>query len=249
MAGVPTNIEWEGRGLRRLTIGAGLGLGGGLAAIVLPAAFLYLAAYNPGGFFGFTTQLIQTISILVLAGALLFIFSLILYRSSFWSFRRVEPRFSIAAALCLVGTVGFLLIVVGAVLLVYQSSGVTGCLHGRPTQALNCLRSAQPLGSYTTLVGFVLGWLGGLGIVLGLVLSGLRYHRGWIYGGAILYGLLLLVLIGPFLTALVSVPYATDFLLLAPLLVLFAPAAVFAGAGRALAAVRRPLPPGSGPPR
>ncbi len=234
MAGVPTNVAWEQRGLRRLSIGAGLGLAGGLAALVLPAAFLYLAAYDPSGLFGFSTQFVQTISVLVLAGSILFLLSLLVYRLSFGAFRRVDRRFAVASALCLLGTIGFLLLVVGAGLLVGDSASLSACLHGRPSGVLSCVRSVEPLGGYTAVIGYWLAWLGGLGLVLGLFLSGVRYHRGWLYGGAALYMLLLLVLVGPFLTLVVSVPYSGYLLLAAPLFVLLAPAAVFAGAGRAL---------------
>jgi hypothetical protein len=240
MAGVPTNVPWEQKGLRRLSIGAGLGVAGGIAALVLPTAFLYLAAYDPGGLFGFTTQFVQTISIMVLAGGILFLLSLLLYRLSFSALRKVDARFWFASALCLVGTFGFLLLVVGAGLLVGDSAGLSSCLHGRPTQALSCVRSVQPLGGYTVLIGYWLAWLGGLGIVAGLLLSGFRYHRGWLYGGAIFYLLLLLVLVGPFLNLVLTIPYSGDLLLLAPLFVLIAPAAVFGGAGRALAASQAP---------
>lgn len=241
MAGVPTNLQWEARGLRRLSIGAGLGLAGGIAALVLPVAFLFLAAYNPGGLFAFTDAFLRMLTILVLAGGILFLLSLLMYRFSFGAFRRVDRRFWFASGLCLLGTIGFLLLVAGVGLLIGDSGTLSGCLHGRPTQALGCVRSEQPLGAYTAVIGYWLAWLGGLGVVVGLFLTGVRYHRGWLYGGGVLYGLLLLVLAGPFVALVITIPYAGELLLLAPVFVLLAPGAVFGGASRALAATQAPV--------
>lgn len=214
-------------GLRRLGTGAGLGLAASLVGIVLPLSFLLLATYNPGGYFGFGRLLIETTSILLIAGAILFLLSLFFYRRGFLALRHSDPRFTTPALLCIIGSLGFLLILIMALLLFGASSSVVECLHGQPTHAFSCLRANQPLGAYSGLIGFGLGWVGGLGIVVGLGRAGTRFHAGGVSGGAALYALLLLVLVGPMVRLLVVIP-ATEWLaLVAPILAVLAPGVVF----------------------
>ncbi|MCI4351064.1 MAG: hypothetical protein L3K15_06090 [Thermoplasmata archaeon] len=228
----------ERKGLHRLAVGAGLGIAGGLFALVLPIAFLLLAKYNPGGFFTFGTTLIEVITFLVFAGAFLFLLSLFSYRLGFGALRKVDARYSTAAGLCILGSLGFLLLLVAAGLLLGSGNSLVACLQGRPTHLLSCLRSGQPLGAYTGLVGFWLGWLGGVGLVLGLSFTGGRYHHSSFYGAAALYALLLLALVGPFVALITPVPDVQYLLFVAPFLTLFAPAFVFAGSRSARPLVR-----------
>jgi hypothetical protein len=214
-------------GLHRLATGAGLGLAAGLVGVVLPLSFFLLATYNPGGFFTFGALLIETTSILLIAGSILFLLSLFVYRRGFLALRHSDPRFNAPAVLCIVGSVGFLLILLMALLLFGTSSSLVQCLHGQPSHALSCFRANQPLGAYTGLIGFGLGWIGGLGIVLGLVRAGSRFHAGGVTGGAALYGLLLLVLVGPLLRLLLVVPDIQYLALVAPVLAVMAPGVVY----------------------
>lgn len=172
-----------------------------------------------------------------MAGAILFLLSLLLYRIAFASLRRADRWFTLASALCLLGTFGFVLLLLAAVVLLGSSDSLLTCLQGRPTRALSCLRSGSPLGGYTALIGFWMGWLGGLGIVLGLGFGGRFFHRPGLGGGAALYAILLLVLVGPFIALVVSFPGAPYLLLAVPLLIVLAPGLVYAGA--------RAPPPGS----
>lgn len=226
------------RGARRLALGAGLGLAAAVLSIALPLIFLYLATYNPGGFFTFSSMLIEDLSILLLAGAILFLFSLFVYRRAFATLRQVESRFWIASVLCLIGSIGFLLIVILAAVILGSTSSLQSCLHGSPSHALSCLRSNQPIGAYSGLLGFALTWLGGLGIVLGLFFASHRFVRGALAGGAVLYLLLLLVLVGPFIALIYSVPGTQYLLLVAPVLAILAPALVLAGIRQPFASVR-----------
>jgi len=230
--------EEDQSGAHRLAIGAGLGLAAALLTIALPLLFLYLTTYFPGGFFTFGTNFFETLSILVLAGAILFLVSLFVYRRAFAVLRKVEARFWIASVLCLIGSIGFLLIVILAAVVLGSSSSLESCLHGSPSHALTCLRSNQPIGAYSGLLGFALTWLGGLGIVLGLFFAGHRFDRGSLTGGAVLYLLLLLVLIGPFIALIYAIPGTQYILLVAPILALLAPALVLGGARRPFAAVQ-----------
>ncbi|MCI4364218.1 MAG: hypothetical protein L3K13_08005 [Thermoplasmata archaeon] len=221
--------EQDIRGVNRLAIGAGLGVAGGVLAVVLPIAFLLVSTYYPGGFFTFSSTFVEVTSVLLLAGALLFLFSLFAYRRAFVALRKVDHRFVGASVLCLVGSLGFLLLVLSSVALLGSSSSLLACLHGQPSHALSCVRSSSPLGAYTGLAGFWLGWLGGLGIVSGLFLGARRFRRRSLAGGGILYTLLLLVLIAPFVDLVYSFEGAQYALLAAPFLVLLAPALVYGG--------------------
>jgi hypothetical protein len=226
--------ELEVKGLGRLGTGAGVGLAGGIVGVVLPIVFLWLTSHKPGGFFVYDTMLVDTTGFLVLAGAILLLVSLFVYRRGFAVLRKVDGRFAIASVLCIIGSIGFLLLLIGAAVLVGTSSSLIQCFHQSPSSALACVRSGQPLGADTALVGFWLGWLGGLGIVIGLSLTGRRYQNGAVSGGAALYAILLLVLIGPFVGLLTPLPGIDDVLLVAPIFVVLAPGLVLGGARRTL---------------
>ncbi|MFZ0829715.1 MAG: hypothetical protein WCB18_00435 [Thermoplasmata archaeon] len=224
----------EVKGLRRLGTGAGVGLAGGIVGVVFPIVFLWLTSHNPGGFLTYGTTLVDTTGFFILAGAILLLVSLFVYRRGFAVLRKVDGRFAVASVLCIIGSIGFLLILVSAAILVGSSSSLIQCLHQAPSHALTCIRSGQPLGADTGLVGFWLGWLGGLGIVVGLSMAGRRYHNGTVSGGAALYAILLLVLIGPFLSLLVSLPGIDYLLLIVPVFIVLAPGLVLGGTRRTL---------------
>ncbi|HYB78766.1 MAG TPA: hypothetical protein VEG66_03265 [Thermoplasmata archaeon] len=231
MASAPTapSVE-EGRGLYRIATGAAVGLAGALLAIVVPIAFLLAAAYAPAGFLSLhQTGFVEATALLILAGAILFLISLFLYRRGFAQLRKVDPRFTLASVLCLIGTVGFLLILIAAVVIIGSANSLLSCVNGHPTHALTCLRSGEPLGAYTGLVGFWLGWLGGVGLVLGLWAGSSRFHSRFIGVGGALYGVLLLALVGPFVSLVVAFPGVEYLLLLAPILSLLAPFFVYHG--------------------
>ncbi len=226
-------------GVGRLAMGAGLGVAGGLIGVLLPISFVELARYRVSAFFVFDVRLFQVLSTLVIAGAVLLFLSLFLYRRAFASLRGEGGGFAIASGLCLAGTLGFISLLVAAILVFGSSDTLATCVGGRPTQALSCLRSASPLGGATAVLGFWLGWIGGVGIVLGLLSSGRRFLQPAFYGGSGLYAILLLVLVGPFLSLLYPIPYVADLLFSVPLLLLLAPAFVYVAARRPVA-VRAP---------
>ncbi len=217
------------KGAVRIGIGAGLGFAGALAAIVVPLAFLFLVTEVHSGFFVFDTSLVEVSSILVLVGAILLLLSLYFYRRSFAALRTVDRRFVAASVLCIIGSVGFLLLLVAAAVVVGNANSLLACAHGQPSHALTCLKSGQPLGAITGTVGFFLGWLGGLGIVLGLFLAGSRFRVGAFNGSAVIYLVLLLILLIPFLALVVAVPNLAPLVLLAPILAILAPALALFG--------------------
>jgi len=225
------------KGAGRIGIGAGLGFAGALCAIVVPLAFLFLVTEVDSGFFVFDSSLVQITSLLVLVGAILLLLSLFFYRRSFSALRKVDRRFIAASVLCIIGALGFLLLLVAAAVVVGNANSLLACAHGQPSHALSCLKSGQPLGAITGTVGFLLGWLGGIGIVLGLFLAGNRFHVGALGGAAVVYLVLLLILLVPFLALVVALPNLGALVLLAPILAILAPALALVGANRSRAAL------------
>jgi len=222
--------EQDQTGLYRVAMGAGIGLAAAILLIVVPVIFLLIAAYDPGGFLALDqAAFLDSTGLLVLAGALLFLFSFFMYRRGFSQLRKVDSRFTVASLLCLIGSIGFLLILVAAIVIIGSSSSVLSCVNGHASHALSCLESGEPLGAYTGLLGFWLSWVGGVGIVLGLSAASSRFKTRSIGFGAALYGILLLALIGPFVALLVSFPGAGAILVVAPILSLLAPYFVFHG--------------------
>jgi hypothetical protein len=233
---VQTRILDE-KGAGRIGIGAGLGFAGALCAIVVPLAFLFLVTEVDSGFFVFDSSLVQITSLLVLVGAILLLLSLFFYRRSFSALRKVDRRFIAASVLCIIGALGFLLLLVAAAVVVGDANSLLACAHGQPSHALSCLKSGQPLGAITGTVGFLLGWLGGIGIVLGLFLAGNRFHVGALGGAAVVYLVLLLILLVPFLALVVALPNLSALVLLAPILAILAPALALVGANRSRASL------------
>jgi hypothetical protein len=229
--------EYEEKGVLRLGLGAGLGFAGALAAIVIPLTFLFLVADFPGGFFVWNSTFVEVTTILVIAGAILLLISLFVYRRSFAALRKVDRRFVAASVLCILGSLGFLLLLVAAAVVADNTGSLLTCVHGQPSHALRCLESGQPFGAYTGLIGFALGWLGGVGIMLGLLLAGRRFHSGALGGSGAVYGLLLVVLILPLAALFVTIPAASDLVLLAPVLAAVAPSLALAGSRRTREAI------------
>lgn len=231
MASSPTpRTDPEKRGLFRIATGAGVGLAAAVLAMVFPVAFVLVASYDASGFLSLDqAAFIDATALLILAGAVLFLVSLFLYRRGFANLRKVDARFTAASVLCIVGTIGFLLILVAAIVIVGSASSLLSCVGGRPTHTLTCLRSGEPLGAYTALVGFWLGWLGGIGLVLGLSAGSSRFKTREIGVGAAFYAVLLLVLVGPFVSLVVSFPGVEYLLLLVPILSMLAPFFVYRG--------------------
>jgi hypothetical protein len=220
------------KGVGRLGIGAGLGFAGALCTIVLPLAFLFLVTDLHTGFFTFSASLVQVTSVLVLVGAILLLLSLLFYRRAFAALRKIDGRFTPASILCILGSLGFLILLIAAAVVVGNASSLIACAHGRPSHALSCLESGTPFGAVTGAIGFLLGWVGGVGIVLGLFLAGHRFRAGALTGSAAVYAILLLVLLVPFAGLVVALPDLSVLIVLAPLFAVIAPALALSGAGK-----------------
>jgi hypothetical protein len=225
-------IERDPKGLRHFGTGAIFGIAGGVVGLVLPVSVNLLVLYAAVGILSFDTTLIALTGILVLAGAVLLAISLILYRLGFSALRKFDRRFLVASVLCNIGTVGLVLIVASAAIALVSTPALAACVRNSPAHALSCLGSVQPLTTYSVIVGFWLAWLGGLGIVVGLVWSGRRYRDARLVAGGAVYALLLLVLIDPFVALLLPIGGWQYPLLTIPVLALAAPACVFSGSRR-----------------
>ncbi len=216
-------------GAGRLRWGAWVGLVAAALGLLLPSFSLFLAGQGSLRTLAFGTALLRATGLFVLIGAAFFVLSLFLYRRAFAHLRQSSPEFALASALCLLGSVGFLLILVAAAYLTGSASNLGSCLQGHPSNALSCMETNQPLGAYTAIVGFVLGWLGGIGIVLGLWLASDHFEERTIALGSALYLLLLLLALAPFLELLFTVPGGGYLLLLLPLVGVGAPTMVLFG--------------------
>ncbi|MFZ0700122.1 MAG: hypothetical protein WAN74_08055 [Thermoplasmata archaeon] len=229
----PPVLLHEEKGLHRFRIGAWAGLIGVVLAIVLPLALLWLAAHGPAGVFTLDSTLLQYTNWLVIAGALLFLLSLMMYRWGFSALRKADSRFNVAIALCWIGSIGFILVVVIASYFQGSLGSISACIHGQPTSILSCLNKLSPLGAATAAIGFWLGWIGSLGVVIGLVLGGGRISSVLLTVGGVLYTLLLVVLVLPFASQLTHIPGLEYIVVLAPLFGILAPIFVLGGAHRA----------------
>jgi hypothetical protein len=221
------------KGLRWITAGARLAFLAGLVGLAAPLALLLLGTYSSATLLVFGPTLVRTTATLGLVGAILFAISLLVFRYGFAAFRKLEPRYWSAAILCLIGTAGYVLLVVPTAIALLTSDALVQCIQGSPTQALSCLRTVAPLAGYAAIFAFWLVWLGQLGIVVGLVLTGRRFREPWLYAGTVFYGLLLLVFIAPFMGLVFANSALTYAIFVAAALGLVAPAFVARGGGQA----------------
>jgi hypothetical protein len=221
--------EKDRKGAFRLGLGAWLGLFGAVIAIVLPAVAIFASTYNPGGFFAFAPTLLQTSAVLVLVGAVLFILSLLFYRWGFSVLRKVNSDFSLASFLCLLGSLGFILILVAAAVVTGTASNLLSCIQGSPAHALTCMQANQPLGAYTAIVGFVLAWLGGLGIVLGLRVAASHFDEPSLGLGAFVYLFFLFLLLAPLIELAFPFTGGQFLLVIVPVMSVAAPVFVLLG--------------------
>ncbi len=222
------------RGIDKIATGAAIGLASGVVGLAFPVGLVLLATYSPGTVFLTGVELVEATALFALVGALLFAGSLLLFRTGFAALRKFDPRFWVASVLCMIGTVGVILVLIPIGLAATYSDSLANCVRGAPSRALGCLSSVAPLAADWAIVAFWLLWLGGLGIVVGVGLAGVRYRQGWFYGGAALYALLLLGLLGPVLGLLFPIGSLTYPLLAVPFFVLAAPATILHGSRRAL---------------
>lgn len=234
--------ERDEKGARRLAAGAWFGLIAGVLAVLIPVLILEISKYSPSGFFTLEADSVLTSSLLIILGAILYLVSLYFYRSAFSKMRKFDSKLWASTMLCLIGSVGFLLLVLAAGVLAGHTNTLTSCVKGPASSILSCLESGQPFGGYTAVIGFGCAWLGGLGIAVGLLLSAGHLGRGAIGAGGVVYLVLLIVVLIPFIGLIAQIPGMRYILLLLPVLVIAAPALVLVG-GRAAERKLREAPP------
>ena len=227
----------EARGLQRIAVGSIVGLAAGLNGLALPTALYVRASDSPGVLSLSPSALVQVTSLLALVGAILFAISLLLYRSGFKILRASDRRLWLASLLCGAGTVGVILLLLPILFAFIGSDTMANCVQGAPSKALACIGTSTPLvGGLATIGGWLL-WAGGLGVVVGIFLTSVRYRQPSLMAGSALYALILLVLIGPLVGALGWLRLGV---LAIPIMVLIAPIAVFYGNRRIAEAEERP---------
>ncbi|MCI4324037.1 MAG: hypothetical protein L3K03_08535 [Thermoplasmata archaeon] len=229
----------ESKGLRRFRAGATVGLVGGITGLVIPVAANLLAHLDPTTGLPTGSLLGEITALLVVAGTILLAISFIFYRYGFSALREFDRWFLAASVLCNIGSLGLVLIVISVALAVLSGPDLVQCIQGAPSHTLTCLDAVQPFAGPAVVAGFWLAWVGGLGIVVGLALGARRYEDMRLVGGAATYGVLLLVLIDPFVALLFPIGGWQYPLLTIPVLALIAPIYVYAGSHRSLG---RPIP-------
>jgi hypothetical protein len=220
----------DAKGASRMSLGGWLGLVAAFLTIAFPIVILEVSAYHPGGFFTFASSTIEASGLLVIVGAVLYVVSLMMYRWSFSTLRKYNPQFWSATILCLIGSIGFLLIIVSVAVVAGNTSSLLTCVHGQPSHAISCLESGEPFGAYTVLVGFACAWIGGIGVVVGLSLAGELFRRMTIRLGAAIYLLFLLAALIPLVDEVIAVPSVQYLVVILPLLAIAAPVFVLLGA-------------------
>lgn len=229
------------RGNHWIGAGGAFGLAGGVLAILLPVVLVEASRHAPGGIAAASASLIAWTSWFVLAGAVLLLLSFFCYRWGYSVLRKVQPSYWLASALCIVGSTGLLLLVIAAAVATGSTSGLLACAQGPYSQVYSCVQGQTPLGAYTGIIGVWLGWVGSIGIVIGLFQASGRFFSALYAGGAVCYLITIVLLVGPLTGTLVSIPYIEPLILMAPIFAITAPLLVL------LARPSYPAPHAPGP--
>ncbi len=184
----PARVTVENTAVRRVAVGAGLGLIGGLIALAAPA-LLANELLNAAGPIG--ARSITTDGSLVAIGAVALVGSFFFYGRGFAAWQDVDRSFRAATVLVAVGSLGALVLVVAAVVVVSSPSAIAACLAGDLTRALPCVYGASPLGRATTIAIFAGEMVGAAGLVLGLLRAARHLRSPWMAAGGVTYGAVL----------------------------------------------------------
>jgi len=203
--GGPSSTE-EAKASAFLRQGSLAAIAGSLVALGGPVVLLALTGSRWAGLSRSSSSAYTAESLLVVAGAVLLLFALLLYRRAFVHLKHVDPRLRPVALLCLIGSAGAIVLVAVGAVVASGPSGLTGCLGGHPTHLLGCLRSRDPTAGYLSIAGFWLLWAGAAGVAAGLIISGRHFGRSAMTAGGIVYMVLAAELVEPF--AALVVPLA-----------------------------------------
>jgi hypothetical protein len=189
-------------GVGRIKWGALLGILGlvlaiGGVLIVLLDVGLAVTNTTDAGYVSLLKTILLAV-ILVVVGVLLALFSFILYTAGFAALRKADRRFSTPMVLCVIGLIGLALIV-GFV--AFYAGGINSAI-GCPSSNSTCQNNATSLGHGVVVLAYVgglLGFIGLIGLILGLWRFGSRYSSSIAKVGAILYIIPFLSIIAPIL--------------------------------------------------
>jgi uncharacterized protein DUF973 len=190
-------VEVEIVGVRRIQAGAIAGIVGIVLGALTPFYLLFIlgvgvnAATATGGAASVGFTLVEVVFLSLFAGVALVLVSFGLYAAGFAKLRRADRKFGAPMGLAIVGLVGFLVIVGLVGLLAALLLQVIGC-GGPGVATASCVTLAATVPDPVTLVGglflgFIVGLVGWIGLVLGLYRVGKRYGSTLTRIGAILY--------------------------------------------------------------
>jgi hypothetical protein len=202
--GPPAATEFQG--VRRARAGAIVGIIGLIVAIVAPIVIVYLGGYSltvlghrvghAGGTLP-TTAFEELLGVIVVGLFITFVGAL-LYVLSFSALRKTFPGFGGPMGLGIAGLVGILFIGAGLADILYQFYQAVGC--SATQSASSCVNYTQLFGVVTiVLLGALLGFLGIIGLLIGLYRIGSRYDSTVTKVGGILYIIPVASIAAPFL--------------------------------------------------
>jgi hypothetical protein len=190
-------VEVEIAGVRRIQAGAIAGIVGLALGALTPFYLLFVlgvgvnAATATGGSASVAFTLVEVVFLSLFAGVALLLVSFGLYTAGFAKLRRADRKFGAPMGLAIVGLLGFLVIVGLVGLLAALLLQVIGC-GGPGVATSSCVTLAATVPDPVTLLGglflgFIVGLVGWIGLVLGLYRVGRRYGSTLTRVGAILY--------------------------------------------------------------
>jgi uncharacterized protein DUF973 len=146
-------------------------------------------------------SLLQTILlaiVLVVIGVLLALFSFILYTAGFAGLRKADRRFRTPMVLCIIGLIGLALISGFVISYAVAIDSAIAC----PSSNTTCQNNATGIGHGVVVLGYVgglFGFIGLIGLIVGLYRFGSRYSSSIAKVGAILYIIPFLSILAPIL--------------------------------------------------
>lgn len=225
----PVRSTEEVKAATLLRWGGTLGVASGLLALAAPWA-LFLAASGSAGPLALNAGLLGVFGVLALGGSVGFLVTFLLYRRAFVRLRHADRRLRAAVVLCRLGSIGTLALVVGSIGVLGAPGSLVGCFGGAPSHLFLCVRSISPAIAGLAVAGVVLTWIGGAGVVVGLLPAGRHYRGETLRAAAVVYAILLAVLLLPLAGVLFHLPGATYSALAVAVAGLAAPALVRQGA-------------------
>jgi len=141
--------------------------------------------------------------VLIAAGGLFTLLEYAWYRSGFHTLAAYDTRFRTPAALVIVAIVGYILVILGAVIFVNDLGQLVNSCPGGSTSNLTAPSCAIPSGFWAALalvlVGAIVALVGFIGLLIGIWRLGTRFSDGLFKAGAILLIFPFLQIIGAIL--------------------------------------------------